>query len=212
MSPLGSAPGGNGDSPTANGEGGGKPNIGAIVGGVVAGVAVLAIAVGVGVFFWRKRRQQSSASTYHYKEDLLENPHPYQYEATYETEYAPNRYTDADADEVRQAAAATRISPADGPYTSPYPVIGSSKARERAREMEQRYPISPTATAEPITPAAASSEVISSGSEASSGGGSGVNTVSTTDLLGLRAEVENLRRVMQGIREERLDPPPLYGN
>ena len=35
-----------------------------------------------------------------------------------------------------------------------------------------------------------------------------MNSVSTTDLLGLRAEVENLRRVMQGILgEEGSDPP-----
>ena len=35
-----------------------------------------------------------------------------------------------------------------------------------------------------------------------------MNFVWTTDLLGLRAEVENLRRVMQGILgKERSDPP-----
>ena len=30
------------------------------------------------------------------------------------------------------------------------------------------------------------------------------------DVLGLRAEVENLRRVMQEIRAERFEPPPEY--
>lgn len=34
--------------------------------------------------------------------------------------------------------------------------------------------------------------------------------VSATDVLGLRAEMENLRREMQEIRAERLEPPPEY--
>ncbi|RPD54725.1 hypothetical protein L226DRAFT_560384 [Lentinus tigrinus ALCF2SS1-7] len=201
-SPSGGVPIGNNGSNGSNG----RTNVGAIVGGVVGGAAFLGILAGVGIFFWRRRRQQASASNYHYKEDLLEHPHPYQYEAAYEQEYQPNRYTDTN---TGRADAATRTSPTDAPYTSPYPV--SSKARERAREMEQRYPQSPSGTTNPTTPVAPSSEMISSGSEASSGG-LDANTVSTTDLLGLRTEVENLRRVMQGIREERLDPPPLYGN
>ncbi len=35
-------------------------------------------------------------------------------------------------------------------------------------------------------------------------------SIATTDILGLRAEVENLRQVMHTIRAERLEPPPEY--
>ena len=32
----------------------------------------------------------------------------------------------------------------------------------------------------------------------------------TDDVVGLRAEVQNLRRVMERIRQERSEPPPVY--
>ncbi|RDX47956.1 hypothetical protein OH76DRAFT_1405499 [Lentinus brumalis] len=217
-SPLGDNPGspGSGNNP-GSAESNDKPNIGAIVGGAVGGVVFLAIALGAGFFFWRRRRQQRARAAYHHKEDILEHPQPYEYGLASQREYSPNRYVDADTRRVEAGTTdhPTHPSLSDAQYASPYPIVGSSKARERAREMEQRYPMSPSGSAEPgpTTPRTPSSEVMSSGTESSSAtGGSGVNTVSTTDLLGLRAEVENLRRVMQGIREERLDPPPQYGN
>ena len=39
---------------------------------------------------------------------------------------------------------------------------------------------------------------------------SAMGSVSPTDVIGLRAEVENLRRVMQEIRADRFEPPPSY--
>ena len=37
-------------------------------------------------------------------------------------------------------------------------------------------------------------------------------SISTTDVVGLRTEVENLRRVMRDIRAEGLEPPPEYAD
>ncbi|TFK92712.1 hypothetical protein K466DRAFT_581623 [Polyporus arcularius HHB13444] len=215
-SPLGDNPDspGSGNSPGSTGSNG-KPNIGAIVGGAVGGVVLLAIALGAGFFkfCWHRRRQQRAGAAYHYKEDIFEHPQPYEYGLASQQECSPNRLGYADADTRRAHAGpadqAAHPSPSNAPYAPPYPIVGSSKARERAREMEQRYPLSPSGSAEPgpITPRTPNSDVMSSRTESGTGG-SGV----TTDLLGLRAELENLRRVMRGLREERLDPPPQYGN
>ena len=38
----------------------------------------------------------------------------------------------------------------------------------------------------------------------------GSGTEGSTFLAGLRFEMEHLRRLMQGLREERLQPPPEY--
>ena len=60
------------------------------------------------------------------------------------------------------------------------------------------------------TGTASSREPLSPGSR--EGGTTAGSTLSPTEVLGLRNEVENLRRVMQEIRAERLEPPPEYGS
>ncbi|KAH9942459.1 uncharacterized protein BXZ73DRAFT_88030 [Epithele typhae] len=84
------------------------------------------------------------------------------------------------------------LSPAPPRTSLPSPrrtrsVSGSSDARSQAPTASSREPLS-------IGPTSMS----------------GQSVVSPTDVLGLRAEVENLRRVMQEIRAERMEPPPEY--
>lgn len=81
----------------------------------------------------------------------------------------------------------------------------SSKAREVALNRTHHY-----------APSLATSSNVG-GSQAGSASsrdplspGTATGSISSTDVLGLRAEVENLRRVMQEIRAERLEPPPEY--
>ncbi|KAI0712927.1 hypothetical protein C8T65DRAFT_726919 [Cerioporus squamosus] len=172
-------------------------------GGVVGGVILLVTALGAGFFFWgRRRHQRGPTSEYHYKDELSDHPQPYPYriDIADQQEPTPNLlYADADARRVE-------VGPTGDPAT-PLPVVGGIKARERARELERRSLLSPSGTREELaTPPASSNTVMPSHGTETSSNETGPGTVSTTDLLGLRAEVENLRRVVHDIREERLRP------
>ena len=82
----------------------------------------------------------------------------------------------------------------------------STKARREAISMTR-------GTQQPAPPesVATSSNIDSqTGSAASRDLLSPRQSISTTDVVGLRTEVENLRRVMQDIRAERLEAPPEY--
>nr|VWP00989.1 Uncharacterized protein [Ganoderma boninense] len=108
--------------------------------------------------------------------------------------YAASTYTTADAYE--NTAMVASPSPA---------LVPSSKAREAALNRTQHY-VPSAATDSNVgsqTGSSSSRDLPSPGSAAS-------QAISPTDVLGLRAEVENLRRVMQEIRAERLEPPPEY--
>nr|VWO99914.1 Pneumococcal histidine triad protein D truncation [Ganoderma boninense] len=85
-----------------------------------------------------------------------------------------------------------------------------SKAREAALNRTHHYAPS-LATSSNVgsqTGSASSRDPLSPG--AASATGTGTGSISSTDVMGLRNEVENLRRVMQEIRAERLEPPPEY--
>ncbi|RDX42059.1 hypothetical protein OH76DRAFT_1422746 [Lentinus brumalis] len=73
--------------------------------------------------------------------------------------------------------------------------MASKAARERYRAMRQGQPTAP-------------SEVFAAAGEDQ--GSAADNSFRNAFLVGLRSEVEHLRTLMQGIREERLQPPPEY--
>ena len=77
--------------------------------------------------------------------------------------------------------------------------LQEAKAREAARNNQPQY-----------APSAAGSQTLSASSQEPLSPGT-VASLSSTDVVGLRAEVENLRRVMQEIRQERMEAPPEYG-
>ncbi|KAI0744211.1 hypothetical protein C8Q80DRAFT_1220875 [Daedaleopsis nitida] len=105
-------------------------------------------------------------------------------------------------------------SPTDPYATNAYetPVVPiSSKARERALNQTHHYAPS-SVTSSSVT--GAGSAVSASSQDPLSPrthSGTASSSLSPTEVLSLRAEVENLRRVMQEIRAERLEPPPEYG-
>ncbi len=198
---------------SGGGSGSSDSNVGGVVGGALGGTVLLVILTGAGAFFWRGRRQRHSGN-YHYKDNALEYPQPsrYHYRVAYQQEYNSNPYADADSTAAKAEIGSTRPDVATDSFLvdAPSPYVGRSKARKLAREMEQQSRPSPASSgsADPVT--LPTREVASSETGPSSGT-PGANSLLTTDVLGLRAEMENLRRVVQGIREERQEPPPQYG-
>jgi len=107
---------------------------------------------------------------------------------------------------------AYRVEPAPFPYeTSPsfsaqsigtgsasmqQPLIMSSKVREYLRAQER------------AAPAPESREIMEPPS--TRGSSSNTGSLSPNEIVGLRTEVENLRRVMQELHSERLQAPPEY--
>ena len=92
----------------------------------------------------------------------------------------------------------------------------SSKAREAALNRTHHYAPSIAASSAlgsavgSNAGSASSRDPLSPGSGPGAGSAVGSSSLSPTDVMGLRAEVENLRRVMQEIRAERFEPPPEY--
>ena len=157
-----------------------KSHVGAIAGGVIGGLALLALIAGGGTLLYRRRRLRTTRPG-------TTSPSPYKEEAgdtlsyPYEQEYAS-----------RSGAA-------------PPEALGTSKARERARLLQQQQ-----RRADPMSSFSPSEAGHSVQGLSSEDLGSGTDV--STFLAGLRYEMEHLRRLMQGLREERLQPPPEYSS
>ncbi|EIW62884.1 DUF1793-domain-containing protein [Trametes versicolor FP-101664 SS1] len=216
-------------SPSASDAGHSSTPVGAIAGGVVGGIALIGL-IAVGLFFClrRRRRDQASASE---KIDIANEPHrpalsPYTY-STEDARAASYNTSRLESGMLGPANASgpleligsnTSLVPPTTPDSGPYS-SQSSKMRELSLNARLAYAQSESGSSNVGSQAgsqagsASSREPLSPGgtrsthSASRSGGGS---SLSPTDVLGLRAEVENLRRVMQEIREERLAPPPEY--
>ncbi|KAI1795668.1 hypothetical protein LXA43DRAFT_991596, partial [Ganoderma leucocontextum] len=213
-------------------------NIGAIVGGVIGALAIVGIAVVV-FFVLRKRRRRQYEEEAEKAEIAEQAPHhpslaPYYQNSTTGSmhgSYRPGDGSDyvpvpvnADSDITAGFAGlgagdvgAHRGPSANGPYpsgtTMAYPSdahesTGSeaplSKAREAALNRTHSYApsLAMSSNIGSQTGSASSRDLLSPGGSAT--------TPISPDVLGLRAEVENLRRVMQEIRAERFEPPPEY--
>ncbi|PIL35880.1 hypothetical protein GSI_01540 [Ganoderma sinense ZZ0214-1] len=241
----------NGASGSSSGGSGSSSNIGAIVGGVIGGLAIIGIAAAIVFILLRKRRRQQEEDDEQYDEQEKPNlfvqttPHhpslaPHYprtgtatapsvnepFRAGNGSDYAPPLSPHSDTTAgfaglgTNSAGALQVVNPAGGyaasthttsdAYENTAMVAGagtgaSSKAREAALNRTHHYAPS-VATSSNVgsqTGSASSRDLLSPGSSAS-------HSISPTDVLGLRAEVENLRRVMQEIRAERFEPPPEY--
>ena len=99
---------------------------------------------------------------------------------------------------------------------SPHPVSQAavSKAREAALNRPQHHyttSVSASSATGSAALTASSTDPLSPSSGSGTGSRSGVgSSISPTEVVSLRAEVENLRRVMQEIRADRFEPPPEY--
>ncbi|KAM5534565.1 hypothetical protein V8D89_011769 [Ganoderma adspersum] len=181
------------DSPVrtdSTGSGGSRTNVGAIAGGVIGGLAFVGIVVAVFVVLRRRRRGQGEETE---KAEVVRQapPHPTV------TPYHPVSTTGS----TDTTAALAGIGP--DPYES-IGTIPSSKAKASNR-VHHDLPSESVAT---TSSDFGSQTVFVLGRDPPSPGVA--QSVSSTDVMGLRTEVENLRRVIQDIRAERLEPPPEY--
>jgi len=154
--------------------------VGAIIGGVIGGVGGLLAML----FLWRWKRQARARIGKENMNNMSRDPlglEPFPYG---NSPSLPLQDVAMNPESMRQ----TQISP--------------RKASERLRSLEQAHPQSA-----PSSPASASIESISSAGPPSR---SPTGVMSPNEIIGLRTEVENLRRVMQELHAERLEPPPEY--
>ncbi len=172
-----------------------KSAVGPIVGGVVGGLALIS-AVVLGAFLWRRRaKRQSSAETRMREAGIEPQTVPYNYEPC--TETSQNSRGQA---QPSQSSSSIPVAPSQSG------TILSTKAREAAGLQTQQTPPSTIAGA----PGTSAASVVSGGASTGSAAPSGAAAVSPLDVVGLRVEVENLRRVMQEMQVDRLEAPPGY--
>ncbi|TFY62886.1 hypothetical protein EVJ58_g3577 [Rhodofomes roseus] len=164
-------------------------NIGAIVGGVVGGVGGVALIIAA-VFFWRRRRARAAQVAYEktaIDDSAVVSPEPFPYATT---PYAPPAMDQSQTTDTLE-------------QPPPIPVM-STKLREHLRHMA---PVAPASSA-------SGSGTRTSGSQYSQEppttiGGS-TSPSARSEIHGLRAEVENLRRYMQELHAQQLEAPPSY--
>ncbi|PIL35870.1 hypothetical protein GSI_01530 [Ganoderma sinense ZZ0214-1] len=204
-------------------QGGGQPNgesrssshIGAIVGGVIGGLSAVGIAIAISVICLRNRRRRRQQ---------------YRYEATDTTEIAEAALQRPEPMRPRPLNP-QRPEPMSLPYDQKTD-LGSTSSDAPGNlavtgadgiGASQALPLDPSEKmdldeAPGREPQSAPSELATTSSNFGSQTGTALSrdllsqmgSIATTDMVGLRAEVEDLRRVMQVIREERLQPPPEY--
>ena len=172
-----------------------KSNVGAIVGGIIGGLAGLGLLVILGLYLRRRSRAE---------DDIAEKAEVDPAQTTFRPvpyEYTPYQPPSNGVQEVP----ATDVSSEPNQPSQPAP----SKAREAAFPATPVRRTPPTSTSGFTTTSGAASS-IEPPSTAPTSSRSGTSPISPQDVQGLRAEVENLRRVMQSFQNDRLDPPPLY--
>ncbi|KAI0341899.1 hypothetical protein BDW22DRAFT_1484797 [Trametopsis cervina] len=177
-----------------------KPNVGAIVGGVIAGIVGLGLILFLIFFFWRRSRaaQGDHVENAIKPQDLTPQPFPYRTAA-----YEPPVGAAIQPDE-RPSPSNSRTRESGLP-TSPYP---SLKAREAAGS--RHTPAASSGYTSSTAPNSSTNPPTSPPSSHSRGETSVSSPISPREVIGLRVEVENLRRVMQSFQNDRLDPPPGY--
>ncbi|CAL1707175.1 unnamed protein product [Somion occarium] len=164
--------------------------VGPVVGGVVGGVVLIAFIV-VGALFWRRRRRQQYAmysdKVYLHSQPIDEPP-------------VIIPYTDL-------TLSSTQLPSSDNGETQDSP-LGTMARPSKAQEAGLT-----SAAYKPSPPASSSySAAPSSSREPPTEVTSPTTNVSNSDVLGLRVEVENLRRVMQEIQADRIEAPPSYAD
>ncbi|KAI0696707.1 hypothetical protein BC835DRAFT_1414100 [Cytidiella melzeri] len=200
-----------------------KSNAGAIAGGVIAAVVGMGLIVFLSIFFWRR----SHANNDDTREKASIQPGDTRPEAF------PYEFTPYEPSQVSQPATVPRLSiePPFVPLRGPLPdVPARSIPPEKGRQAPfpttpRRTPPTsssgytsasqPASSAEPPSTAPPSTAPLSTAPSSTAPSSSRSPTSSTSpispqEVLGLRIEVENLRRVMQTFQPDRFDPPPEY--
>ncbi|KAJ7775994.1 hypothetical protein DFH07DRAFT_951896 [Mycena maculata] len=163
-----------------------RTNSGAIAGGTIAGVFVLLIVAGLGIFLRRRRQQRGTI-------DLLEAPRPYHGQPTPAS--GP-----ATMSEVTSPTS-------DGPGVAPSHMHTSNTTRYHFPTPISKPPIPTAADSRMVEPF---SPVTPPTSQAASV--SGTRSTTSRGTADLMSEMENLRREVEQLRAERVpqDAPPMY--
>ncbi|KAI0793185.1 hypothetical protein C8Q75DRAFT_548169 [Abortiporus biennis] len=186
--------------------------VGPVVGGVVGGLALIFLII-LGTFFWRRR------SRYRFH-----TPGTYvNYDAPKPTAFPPDSQNDiyggaerGSSTQVNEAGQLVMTASPTGQTAQPVTVVLSSKAREAMMRNSQAAALNRAQYS--------NSNVTSAPSSSYSGNSNGSSRdppteapVSPetqgsfqTDVRGLRAEMESLRRAMLEIQVERMEAPPTY--
>lgn len=180
--------------------------VGPVVGGVVGGLGLIALAL-LALFFWRRRQRarasESTAKLYDIDEvDSQFQPTPNPAIALYSLPADHSTSRDHLDPEGRQSH---DVYPSPVPMTTVTSPARLTKAQEAARRRHQPSGYT-TTTSDMMSSAPHSNPASNSGSsdrEAPS-------VVSPSEVQGLRTEVENLRRAMDEMQMERIEAPPSY--
>ena len=172
---------------------------------MVGGLAVVVVVVTMFVMFFRKRwARKNEEDTSEVAEHALRHPTLAPYHPHPSSDYiSVSTPSDMATAGFAGIGAGDMGAYVDSATLSPSPDL-STKAQREAMQTRTHHP----ALSESV---AASSNV---GSQTGSASSRDLllrrDSISTTDVVGLRTEVENLRRVMRDIRAERLEAPPEY--
>ncbi|PCH43427.1 DUF1793-domain-containing protein [Wolfiporia cocos MD-104 SS10] len=169
-------------------------HVGAIVGGVVGGIGGLACILLLGLFFWRRSHREGGTEKDGDPETHEADPFMYQ--------PAP-------------VIPAATITSSNTSLEQQPPVAMSTKMREylasQRRTRTAPAPAPASNASEQASASAYTSTAPASSQEPPTSPGSADAAMSSTEIIGLRTEVENLRRAMEELREERImDAPPEY--
>ena len=186
-----------------------RTDVGAIAGGVVGGLAGVGIVVAIVVVLRKRRKRQLEEADTAAAEVAEQAPHrptlaPYHQppSSDYISVSTPSDMATAGFAGI---GAGDMGAYYDSPALSPSPDLSTKARREAMPTITRSYHPPPSESA------ATSSNVGSqTGSESSRELLSLRGPVLRTDMVGLRTEVENLRRVVHEIRAERLEAPPEY--
>ncbi|KAM5540216.1 hypothetical protein V8D89_006035 [Ganoderma adspersum] len=185
---------------------GSSTNVGAVVGAAIGGLAIVGVAVAMFVVLRKRRaRKYGEAAETEVAEHASYHPTLTPYRQYPSSDYTPVATLSNAATAGFTGVGAGNMGAYEGAAISPSP-DPSTKARREATRM-------PRGTQQPAPPVPSESVATSSnlGSQTSSRDLlSPRQSISTTEVVGLRTEVENLRRVMRDIRAERLEAPPEY--
>ena len=214
-STSGTQPPGSSNGPTPSAGSSSKAansNTGVIVGSVLGGVAVTAIAVVAVIFVQRRRRAASPrpASRIFITENVVEKPPSFSLESG--SGRSSSAYTHDHATNPGSAIPPHRGS--TPPRMTKAQEVELASARGGPSHNYRESLVTAAAVAASWHPADTtntreSCDILGSSSGYASSTAA-LSTSATDDVVGLRAEVQNLRLVMEQIRGERFESPPVY--
>ncbi len=177
-----------------------KNVVGPVVGGVIGGLALIT-AITLGAFLWRRRsRNYLPTKAGIQKSGIDPEAVPYDYNPSAGTGIYQNPHGGTQTPRSSSSLPVAFIQSG---------VILSTKAREAARNRTRQTPPDTLISVPSTSTALATSREPPTDPEPSTPIGAAPR-MSSLDVVGLRIEVENLRRAMQDIQIDRLEAPPGY--